>query len=769
MSTPGCRHSRLFSAAAFLLIAALAARADWDEGGPYKMHFAQLPDPYGWDVNCTMATLADDWLCTESGYVTNIHFWVSWIGDIEGSGIQDIHLSIHADDRSGMYSKPRDPALWTADLSSGNFQISYRFYGQGEQGWFDPMTGGYLTQNHTNYFQINCINITNAFYQEEGQTYWLDVRIQPIGAVLGWKTALPPHFQDDGVFYDSMLGWLELRNPTNGESLDLAFVIDGGMPALPEITNVSPKWVQPPDCDVGVDIPSRQELGTPGPTPKVADDWLCDGRPVVALQWWGSYQGWATNSAVPVPPPAADRPGGFVVTWYNDLPDGGGVGFSTPGDVLSSSYYPLAPYGYSTPGQVSETTQCVSTLSFLDPVEYEHEYAYYVEFTNEWNEKDGHVYWVSIEAIHTNAPVNAWGWKTTPVGWNWNDDAVIAVSGGAWSEMVYPPYAWEWVEEHPYEGESVNMAFALFTDVRGQRCKKWRQPPDMTNGVNMVSYAVPPFPGTNRADDFISDGRPITDIHWWGSYLHWLHEDPYTETNPAPVPAIRPSAFKLSWHAHDEAECLPGAPLLSVIVPMSNCHEVFYGSVTQTWVPPDTNYEHEFQYYVDLLDPALPLGPWLETNAVHYWLDIQALYDEAPYYPWGWKITDAEHTQLCGSAVSIDGVNWTNASLVGWPLHPREGQPFDLAFELTTTDIPPTNGPLAVFTNMAVPSAAGSTYLWTTGHCGCGRQKLQESSDLRAGEPGWLDVATNPLPRQANFWSVTPLSTQRFYRVIQVP
>ena len=59
----------------FLFSASL--RADWNEGGPHKMHYPQLPNPNGWDVNCTAPqTIADDLLCAADGPITNFHLWV---------------------------------------------------------------------------------------------------------------------------------------------------------------------------------------------------------------------------------------------------------------------------------------------------------------------------------------------------------------------------------------------------------------------------------------------------------------------------------------------------------------------------------------------------------------------------------------------------------------------------------------------------------------------------------------------------------------------
>ena len=67
----------------FVLFASCTALADWNVGDPYKMHFPQLPDPGGWDVAFSdwVPQLADDWQCTETGPVDDVHIWYSWEGD----------------------------------------------------------------------------------------------------------------------------------------------------------------------------------------------------------------------------------------------------------------------------------------------------------------------------------------------------------------------------------------------------------------------------------------------------------------------------------------------------------------------------------------------------------------------------------------------------------------------------------------------------------------------------------------------------------------
>jgi hypothetical protein len=70
---------------------------EWDA----KMHYPQLPDEYGWDVNATYPlVLADDWQCTETGYIKDIHFWGSYLNDLPGE-ILGFILSIHKDIPAG--------------------------------------------------------------------------------------------------------------------------------------------------------------------------------------------------------------------------------------------------------------------------------------------------------------------------------------------------------------------------------------------------------------------------------------------------------------------------------------------------------------------------------------------------------------------------------------------------------------------------------------------------------------------------------------------
>ncbi len=210
-----------------VLFVAGTALGDWDESQPYK--WWQRPDPGGWDVLATEPKiLADDFQCTGSGPITDIHFWGSWKDDLFGQ-ISNIHISIHDDipvDDQNPFSKP-GVMLWEWDTDGIVAPVDTL----SSQGWYNPNTGEYLEDNHEAYFQYNIfIPEQDAFIQEEGTIYWLDISVAVapvpggIQPVWGWKTSLD-YWNDDAVWSDDGVSWNELRDPISGESLDMAFVI----------------------------------------------------------------------------------------------------------------------------------------------------------------------------------------------------------------------------------------------------------------------------------------------------------------------------------------------------------------------------------------------------------------------------------------------------------------------------------------------------------------------------------------------------------------
>jgi len=120
------------------------AQVDWPL---CKMHYPQIPDPHGWDVFAMMPDyiLADDFMCIESGPITDLHFWGSWFEDMippPGDGKPEIgfHISFYADipdpDGDGpLYSMPGE-LLWERDVLSEQVECIPEV--PSLQGWFEP-------------------------------------------------------------------------------------------------------------------------------------------------------------------------------------------------------------------------------------------------------------------------------------------------------------------------------------------------------------------------------------------------------------------------------------------------------------------------------------------------------------------------------------------------------------------------------------------------------------------------------------------------------
>jgi len=214
-----------------------SALADWNVGDPYKMHYPQLPKMDGWDVrNGYYTWVADDWRCSKTGPVEDIHLWVSWQNNLpEWQKILQVHTRIYSDIPAGEggipYSRP-GTELWHYDW---NFSTAMtRLWGTGDQGWFDPSKDPdvIIPHDHTNVWQINLVHPPTPYIQQKDTMYWLEVSFVPIGSVeslpnIGWKESGSPHFMDDAVWRSQLdPSWHPIESPVEPYySMDMAFVI----------------------------------------------------------------------------------------------------------------------------------------------------------------------------------------------------------------------------------------------------------------------------------------------------------------------------------------------------------------------------------------------------------------------------------------------------------------------------------------------------------------------------------------------------------------
>ncbi|MHC4087230.1 MAG: DUF7901 domain-containing protein, partial [Planctomycetota bacterium] len=201
----------------FLAAGSGNALGDWSAEDGHKMHAAQLPNRNGWDICLEHQTVADDFVCSDSIPITEVHFWVSWRGDLESFQTTTWTIQIYSDNKGRPGS-----VQWTWDSRDGD--VAVRPYGTGSQGWHCP--GQLITdaEDHVDYYQVNVTGIKNAFEQAIGTTYWLAIgAVNTNGrATVGWKSSSST-YNSGAVWLSGFAGWQTMVDVT----YDLAFVING--------------------------------------------------------------------------------------------------------------------------------------------------------------------------------------------------------------------------------------------------------------------------------------------------------------------------------------------------------------------------------------------------------------------------------------------------------------------------------------------------------------------------------------------------------------
>lgn len=416
---------------------------------------------------------------------------------------------------------------------------------------------------------------------------------------------------------------------------------------------------------------------------QVADDWVSDGRPVAAVRWWGSYLGWKH----PYPPPQSELPYHYHVGFWTDVPPSGEPGFSHPGTLLHlvgpghEWDYTIEFAGWNFDPRINEWDACFKFEM--------------VFFPNEWfYPTSGDMYWVSIAACYGCMPpqtLTPWGWTTRPRDPQSPapDDAVVMFT------PIIPWPGWNWDSGYPIEyppDHSWDVSFELIP--ADPSSPVWSQPPapyqpaDGYNGWDEHSvyyFAI-------AADDWIcTTADPVTDVHWWGSFLQWYH--PY-------LPDLMPRAFHLAIWSDVPPD--PNGP-----APFSHPGVVLWETLCETYTVEFTGWDFDprsvgrdeylppeatFRFTQTLAEPQ---WFWQDPGVHIYWLSIAAIYDDViPPYPFGWKT----RPQTPAGPLTDDAVVITDPTapvlgseyVSGYPLwYPTPEESWDLAFELTTQILVP--------------------------------------------------------------------------------
>jgi hypothetical protein len=223
--------------------------------------FIQWPDisTNGLDVRATATNLlADDFLCTSIGSITNIKIWGSWLGDVPAPNARFL-LGMWKD-VAATTNQPSHPGnlLWSGAFGPGEY--SYGLYTNSHERFYDPNIFGVngLIGFDTNIWWYS-FNPTNQFCQNgttnQPLVYWLSVSVDQTGDLLfGWKTSTN-HWNDAAVYGHITSGtplkdWQVLRDPRNTNTLDLSFqLLNNPSPRLIVVESsekVAGPWAEEP-------------------------------------------------------------------------------------------------------------------------------------------------------------------------------------------------------------------------------------------------------------------------------------------------------------------------------------------------------------------------------------------------------------------------------------------------------------------------------------------------------------------------------------------
>ena len=234
-----------------------ACHANEADGSGYRVHvpapkWEQLPDLHSTGVDVYAQSppgppvvVADDFLCTTTGPITDVDIWGSWYQDALPAGdpsnvtfVLSIHADVPANPPAIPYSRPGG-LLCMYTFAPGAFSAEI-YAEQLYEGFYNP--GGW--PGYQQFGDSKCwlyrFHIPDAACIQHGSpgqpvVYWLDVQAFPQAvSYFGWKTTyIENHWNDDAVWTigaePAQGPWTELRYPEGhpfmGISMDMAFRI----------------------------------------------------------------------------------------------------------------------------------------------------------------------------------------------------------------------------------------------------------------------------------------------------------------------------------------------------------------------------------------------------------------------------------------------------------------------------------------------------------------------------------------------------------------
>jgi hypothetical protein len=439
--------------------------------------YIQPPNFQGLDVwNSGPWVLADDFVCTNTGPVSDIHLWGSWAQDHQPDTNISFWLAVYDDvpaSATNLFSIPGN-LLWNEQFPPG--QYVQTFAGTGREAFLDPGPPNILgPESNVWYYCFTPTNLTQYGSLTNPQVYWLMVYATlPSGStnMYGWKTTtvisndISVHAQWGGSPPIGNPGWTRTFQASTGGPLDLAFklttVTNNSPPPVPcQDTNDVVKYIQPPQLFNGYDVWNSSAF-PPGVTDGpwvLADDFVCTNPgPITDIHIWGSWlnNAIATNSIT------------FWVAMFSNVPaNPPTMPYSQPGVMFWEQCFP--------PGQYVETPYATGQENFLDPgppsiIGPDSEVLAYCFMPSNPPVQSGttafpQTYWLAVYAQQQPATSgnNFFGWKTTT---NVQNDISVHTQ---WTAPFCPTNlagtALPWTPTRDTNGVPLDLSFALTTQT----------------------------------------------------------------------------------------------------------------------------------------------------------------------------------------------------------------------------------------------------------------------------------------------------------------
>jgi hypothetical protein len=218
---------------------------------------------------------------------------------------------------------------------------------------------------------------------------------------------------------------------------------------------------------------------------------------------------------------------------------------------------------------------------------------------------------------------------------------------------------------------------------------KWSQPPMYLNEIDPAAprdliYGwdeVSIVPGPIVADDFpCDDPRPVTDLHWWGSY---------PDIQPGTAPR-HPDGFLIHFWKNVPPNTIDKMPWSHPAEPPIWTIECFNYKVSPEPVGIDIDVAtYQRNGEIIPVDECFQFNQKLRPEEYFrqepgniYWVSIQAIYRDLPDYRWGWKTTRHYFEDD-----AVTGWEMADGTGIFWEeIRGPSGDTWDMAFELTVPE-----------------------------------------------------------------------------------